>query len=124
MKWTEIDVIPTVTSASTEPLQPLHGNDWPLWAKTQPEFSAAWITQMDGLVAATTSELSTSSGVAYIDYERRAAAEPYLRYYRYVIAILLDGRIMQSSPLKNVEYGHHHNYRPAMFSSCGTTTIT
>jgi hypothetical protein len=44
------------------------------------------------------------------------------RYYRYLYAGTEDGRMFQSEPLKNLEYGHHRDHRPIWFASTASST--
>ena len=117
IKWKQLDLPALTASRSTEPNQSLFREEWPLWAQRQQEFSASWLYPMGGQTAKSTATLSTANVQAYVDFERIASAPPPRRYYRYLYARTEDGRIFQSQPLKNLEYGHHRESRPAWLAS-------
>ena len=51
---------------------------------------------------------------AYMDVERRGPTDPgLLKYDRYLFIKMVDGRVFQAGPFKDVEYGHHLRQRPA-----------
>jgi hypothetical protein len=66
---------------------------------------------MEGTVAPT-SHLSTSNVIAKVEYERISTSGDPLRYYRYLYAEMVDGRVFQAGPFKNLEYERHRNERP------------
>ena len=122
MRWKQIDLPALTTSRSTEENQSLLREEWPSWAQTQQQFSAGWLYPMPGADAPSTAVLSTGYVEAYVDFERVTSSSSPLRYYRYLYARIEDGRMFQSGPLKNLEYGHHRNTRPTSFASTAPST--
>jgi len=107
---------------STEQMQPLDRKEWPPWASGNPNFSAAWITPMNETILTSTKQLSTSTVIASVDMERTSTKGTPLRYYRYFYAKMIDGRVFQAGPFKNIEYKHHRNDRPAWLAAYSTTS--
>lgn len=122
INWKQVDLPALTASRSTAPNQSLFREEWPSWTQAQPQFSAGWLFPMGGAAAPSTAELSTGNVQAYVDFERVTSTSSTLRYYRYLYARTEDGRTFQSQPLKDLEYGHHRNLRPAWFSSTAPST--
>lgn len=119
-KWKEIDLPALDTLRSTGQLQPLDREQWPEWARENPNFSGAWITPMAGTVATSTAQLSTSNVTASVDFERTSASGVPLRYYRDFYAKMEDGRVFQAGPFKNLEYERHRDERPLWLTAYTT----
>jgi hypothetical protein len=124
IKWKEISVPALETILSTGQAQPLAPEAWPLWAHTTPEFSGAWFSYVGGPPATSTGTLSTGSVKAYVDIERTASQPPTLRYYRYLYVKMTDGRVFQSSPVKELEYNRHREQRPPWLASYITSSTS
>lgn len=91
-----------------------------MWAQGSTKFTGAWLTVTDGPLATSTNELSTASGQAFIDLERTAPQSPDLRYYRFLYVQMADGRVFESSPIKNLEYERHRDERPSWLMTYAT----
>jgi len=122
MRWKQMDLPALATSRSTAANQSLSRNEWPSWAQRHHQFAAGWLSPVAGAAAPSTAALSTGHVEAYVDFERITSTSSVLRYYRYLYARTEDGRMFQSEPLKNVEYGHYRNDRPTWFSSTSPST--
>ena len=125
MNWKEIPVPALETILSTGQAQPVAPEAWPLWARTTPGFSGAWLSYVGGPLATSTGTLSTGNVQAYVDIERKASKPPSLRYYRYLYVKMTDGRVFQAGPFKDLEYERHREERPPWLSSyIATSTWT
>lgn len=122
IKWKQVDLPALTVNRSTTPNQPLFREEWPPWAQVQPQFSAGWLYPVGGAAAPSTAALSTGNVQAYVDFERATSTSATLRYYRYLYACTKDGRIFQSQPFKDLEYGHHRSVRPTWFASTAPST--
>lgn len=124
MDWKEVPLPALATSLSTGEVQPLAPDMWPAWARTTPGFSGAWFTYIGGEPATSTGSLSTGNVVGYVDMERTATGPPPKRYYRYLYAQVTDGRVFQSSPIKDLEYERHRDERPPWLASLASYIST
>lgn len=120
MRWNEISALTFSTALSSGQFQPLPPDQWPTWAQGSTKFSGAWGTVVGGPLAPSTAGLSTSSGEAYVDLERTGTRAPHLRYYRFAYVQMADGRVFESTPLKNLEYERHRNERPTFLTARST----
>ena len=120
MKWKEINLPALTTDLSTAQAQPLPRDTWPSWARTKADFSGAWFFPVAGSFVASTTALSTGNVQVYVDFERTASETPPLRYYRCLYAKVMDGRVFQAGPFKNLEYERHRDQRPSWLSSSTT----
>jgi hypothetical protein len=82
-----------------------------------PGFSGAWFSPLDGELAVSTAALSTGNVLASVDFERTATTAPALRYYRYLYVKMMDGRVFQAGPFKDLEYKRHRDRRPPWLDS-------
>jgi len=49
-----------------------------------------------------------------MDVERTDPSDPgLLKYDRYVFVRMVDGRVFQAGPYKDLDYGHHLRARPS-----------
>ena len=117
MKWKEINLPALTTNLSTAPAQPLTRNGWPTWTQATTDFVSAWLYPTGNLCVASTAELSTGHAQVYVDFERRATEGATYRYYRFAYAQTADGRVFQSGPIKDLEYGHHRWDKPSWLAS-------
>jgi hypothetical protein len=118
-KWHEMVSVSGWDSVrSTERDQPLPRDLWPSWMPQK--FSGAWRTALSTTLCLTTGMLSTGNAWAYLLVERQHPQGPRSSAYRYdghVIGKVMDGRMFQLGPFKDVECGHHHPARPIMLPS-------
>lgn len=119
-KWEEIELPALNALESTGQLRPLDRTQWPYWARESPKFSGAWITLMEGSVAESTTQLSTSHVTASVDFERTSTSGMPLRYYRNFYAQMQDGRVFQAGTFKNLDYERHRNERPPWLTTYTT----
>lgn len=117
MKWKEINLPALTTNLSTAPAQPLTRDACPTWMQATTDFVAGWLYPTGSLPATSTAVLSTGHAQAYVDFERRATEGAPYRYYRFAYAEIADSRVFQSSPIKDIEYGHHRWTRPSWLVS-------
>ena len=117
MEWKEVPLPAFDTTLSTGQKQPLPREYWPNWARMKDDYTRAWSSWVGGPLAMSTGTLSTGNVQVSIDMERRSQRSPLWRYYRYYFGKIIDGRVFQSSPIKDVEYGHHHEQRPTCLPS-------
>jgi len=122
MNWKEISLPAFKNALSTQEAQPLARDQWPGWAQAAPDFAAAWYTPLDAPVNTSSGTLSTGSAQAYIDMERTASKPPTLRYYRFVYCQMIDGRVFQAGPFKELEYERHRDERPPWLASYRSTS--
>lgn len=120
MRWNKISALSFSTALSAAQFQPLAPGQWPSWAQGSTKITGAWATVDGGPLAISTDGLSTSSGQTYVDMERIDQHAPHNRNYRYVHVQTEDGRIFESTPLKNLEYKRHFNDRPEFISTHAT----
>ena len=118
--WKEIGLPALHMLESTGQLQPLDRKQWPDWARESSKFTGAWFTPMEGTLAASTNQLSTSNVTASVDFERTSTSGPPLRYYRDFYAKMGDGRVFQAGPFKNLEYERHRYERPSWLTAYTT----
>jgi hypothetical protein len=123
VKWKEVSP-PTLNDVlSTGHVQPVAPGAWPQWARRQPEFSGAWFSYINGALATSTGARSTGTVQGYLDVERTASQATPLRSYRYLYSKVIDGRVFQAGPFKDLGYPHHCNRRPSgMLSYRSTST--
>jgi hypothetical protein len=81
------------------------------------DYSGAWLSWVGSPLAMSTGTLSTGNVQASIDMERTSERPPSLRYYRYHYVKIIDGRVFQSSPIKDLEYERHREQRPTWLAS-------
>jgi len=117
MEWKEVSLPAFETTLSTGQNQPLPREYWAKWAQMKYDYPDAWSTWVGGPLAMSTGTLSTGNVQVSIDMERMSEWPPFRRYYRYHYVKIIDGRVFQSSPIKDVEYGHHHERRPTCLPS-------
>ena len=122
-KWLEIDMPVLEKLLSTGKAQHLSREQWPKSIRSNPDFTAMWLTPMLDPLADSTGSLSTGRLHSYVDAERVATKGSPLCYYRFYIATTIDGRVFQlSEPDRDVEYGHHRDERPPEFWSYRSTS--
>jgi hypothetical protein len=97
---------------STGQLQPIELDRMPAWTREAPTVTGAWASGTSFAPAGSTSDLSTSRPNVRGFVERQHRHAPTHRYDRYIYVKLVDGRVFQSGPYKDVEFGHHHTSRP------------
>lgn len=117
MEWKEVPLPAFETALSTGQKQHLPREYWPKWARMKDDYAGAWLSWVGGPLAMSTGTLSTGNVQASIDMERTSERPPFLRYYRYHYVKIIDGRVFQSSPIRDIEYGHHHEQRPRCLAS-------
>lgn len=113
--WHEIKLpmLGEIGSTGTYPLSRHHGTEW---MRTHPTVTGAWLDYHGGDALESTSLLSTGSIHASLLIERTDPNGPpgsRRRYYRYLFARTIDGRVHQAGPDKDVADGHHQAQRPA-----------
>jgi hypothetical protein len=121
-EWKEIQLPALQNLLSTHEAQPLAREQWPEWTRATPDFVAAWYTPLDAPLATSSGTLSSGHAQASIDMERTDSKPPLLRYYRYVYCKMVDGRIFQAGPFKDLEYERHRNERPPWLASYRSTS--
>ena len=84
----------------------------PNWAREVKTVTGAWLYFQGGVHAVSTGHLSTGGVHAYVDVERYDPANPIFKYDRYFFIRMVDGRVFQAGPFKDIEYGHHRDDRP------------
>jgi hypothetical protein len=124
MNWKEIPLPALETLLSTGEAQPLAHQMWPAWARTAPRFSGAWFSYVGGSPVISTGNLSTGNIHAYVDIERGASEPPTFRYYRYVYVKMMDGRVFQAGPFKDLEYERCREHRPSWLASQVSTSTS
>lgn len=124
MNWKEIRLPALDTILSTGQAQPLAPEAWPSWARATPGFSGAWSSYVGGPLATSTGTLSTGNVHAYLDVERKASQPHSLRYYRYLYVKIIDGRVFQAGPIKDLEYDRHREERPPWLASYVATSTS
>lgn len=96
----------------------------PSWARALSSVTGSWLYYSGGALRTSTSSLSTTDAQARMDVERFDPSNPaLLKYDRYLFIKMIDGRVFQMGPFKDVDYGHHLDKRPnwtAQYSSAST----
>jgi hypothetical protein len=121
-KWNEIGLPALNNLLSTGQLQALPPSRRPGWMQNARGFAGAWITPLDGPQAASSGVLSSGLAQAELLAERRDPKPPTHRYYRYIYCQLIDGRVFQGGPSKDIDFGHHLNSRPPWLGSPKSTS--
>lgn len=124
MNWKEVLSSALDAILSTGEAQPLDPKAWPSWARTTPGFTGAWFTYIGDTLATSTGTLSTEHLHAHVDFERTAEEPPPLRYYRFVYVKMIDGRVFQAGPFKDLEYDRHREERPAWLAPYVSTSTS
>lgn len=124
MNWKEIKLPVLETILSTGRAQPLAPEAWPPWARATSAFSGAWFSYVGGPLATSTGTLSTGNVQAYLDVERKASQPPSLRYYRYLYVKMIDGRVFQAGPSKDLGFERHREERPPWLASYVATSTS
>ena len=85
----------------------------PPWVQGRKDVSGAWLFQDDCPPHDSTSTLSSGVAQARMDVERtEPAGLGLLKYYRYYLVQMADGRVFQYGPVKDLEYQRHRQERP------------
>ena len=122
IRWNLTEIPALENLVSTGAAQPLHRENWPKWARSDPRFTGAWISPVLGPLATSTGNLSTDNVHSVIDMERSATKNAPLRYYQHFYIKLTDGRVFHAGPFKNLEYERHRDKRPSCFGSYLSTS--
>ena len=117
LNWKVVTFSALEGALSTGEAQALPRDEWPTWARANPEFTGAWYSYIGGPTATSSGDLSTGHVQASVDMERTDSTRPTRRYYRYIYARMPDGRVFQAGPIKQLEYERHRDERPPWLDS-------
>ncbi len=113
LEWREVDMPTLAAAQSTGRAEFLAPALRPPWARAMTEMSGAWLFEDDRPFHDSTSSLSPSAAQAHMDVERSDPRTPgLLKYYRYYLVKMSDGRVFQYGPIKDLEYKRHIETRP------------
>ncbi len=112
-KWKEIELAALDVDPSTGMMHALSCQELPGWARKVTNVTGAWCCLYGGEPVASTGLLSTDDVHGHIDIERSYSHHPRFKYDRYFFIKVMDDRVFQLGPFKDVEYGHHLDERPA-----------
>ncbi len=122
-RWNEISLTALDAAFSTGHMYRLKREQMPQWAQEAGAITGAWLWSYRGDPVLSTGLLSTGDVHGHFDVERSYPDRPRFKYDRYFFIRLVDGRVFQIGPFKDVEYGHHLNERPAWFAKyCSEST--
>lgn len=111
--WNQVDFGVLDETLSTGCTVTLAREQMPTWAQKSTQVTGAWLYYEGGLPLDSPSALSTSAAHASMLVERQHTREPRFRYDRHLFVKMADGRIFPAGPYKDVDFGHHHETRPA-----------
>jgi hypothetical protein len=114
LKWREVDFPALQSALSSGHTYFVPPELRPPWAQELPTVKGAWLHYVGGQLAGSTGSLNTQAANARLDTERLDPASPeLLKYDRYYLTQMSDGRVFQLGPFKDLDYGHHLRERPA-----------
>ena len=113
LQWREVDVPALNQALSSGQTYYVPPELMPDWAQGLKTVSGVWLHYHRGQPAGSTVSLSTSQAQARLDIERFDPTDAgLLKYDRYYFIKMVDQRVFQIGPFKNVDYGHHLRERP------------
>jgi hypothetical protein len=122
LMWKETQLPALDKLLSTGEAQPLPREDWPEWARSKSEYTGVWLYPVLDPLALSTGNLSTDNVHSFLDAERSANKGSPLRYYRYLYIKMIDGRVFQAGPFKDLEYERHRYERPSWLEAYRSTS--
>ena len=110
--WREVTNDALAQVRSTGQVYPFAAGDVGGWIGESSHVSGVWISSTSLAPLGSTSDLSTSAPTGRMLTERSHETGARRRYDRYLLVQMVDGRVFQAGPYKNVDFGHHHDDRP------------
>jgi hypothetical protein len=113
LKWREVQTSVLEKALSTGHAHKLSCEEMPTWAQDSHVVTEAWLYAESCKLIESTGALSTEHVHGHLFVERQHPESPNFRYDQYLLVQIVDGRVFQHGPHKDIEFGHHHDERPS-----------